>query len=279
MSMELLLQTANIEKKIETECELRGLSKKKAEDYTYHTRNFLDFSGKDPRAITLTDARRYVLHLKAKKCSATTINNKIAAIRFLYADLWKRRSFSELRSLKGHYDPHTISKADVERMIKAMPYTKHKLLIEFFFSAGCTLGEVIGLKTSDLRIDDRIAIIKGRYVVLSDRFVERYIHYLTERYYNHVNSEYVFDHKDGYMTEQAVSSVIKKACAKAGIDLSFFALRSSFATRLYETETPEYVIQQLMGYSDRKTTYGHFDTSAARMEVKSPMDAKPLYTS
>ncbi|MCK5282484.1 MAG: tyrosine-type recombinase/integrase [Nanoarchaeota archaeon] len=271
-----------VEKKLDYEIDLRGFSKQSKESYIYQIKKFLEFVKKHPRLITLTDARKYVLYLKKDKKKPATINLAINSIKFLYKDIWKRKSFSDLKLLKTEkHVPVVISRQDIERMINVTPNTKHKLLIELLYSSGLRIGEAVRIKLNDLRIEEMILLIrlgkgaKDRYVILSERFVKRFNGYMNERKINGIDSEHLFENKTGHITIRTGQEIIKKAAIKAGINYRVFphALRATFATHLFEAGEQEINIQRLMGHSDLKTTRVYIKSTLNHLrKIKSPID-------
>ena len=88
--------------------------------------------------------------------------------------------------------------------------------------------------------------------------------------------EWLFEgqHDDQYST-RSLQKIFQTAKEKAGIrkDVSFHALRHSFATHLHEAGTDIRIIQELLGHNSSKTTerYTHVSNLVIQ-KVKSPLD-------
>ncbi|MBD3163691.1 tyrosine-type recombinase/integrase [Candidatus Woesearchaeota archaeon] len=280
--MELLCMNEDIEKKISRETELRGFSRQTKESYIFHIRKFLDFIRKPARRATLTDVKRYVLHLRERKQKPATVNVALAAIKFLYVQLWNRKSFMEVRPLKNRKRAPTIMPREaIEKMIRAVPNIKHKLFIELLYSSGLRVGEAVSLKLKHIMPEERIMVIrngkggKDRYVMLSQRFICRLKVYMERRHLLGINSEYLFSSRKGHITTRTGEAIIKNAAGKAGIRYNVFphALRASFATHMLEKGEDIGMIQLLLGHADIKTTriYARHSTGLIK-KVQSPMD-------
>ncbi len=221
--------TAPIEAKLGYEMDHKGFSRRAQEKYIYHVKKFFEYVQKEPRRATITDVRKYVRNLKKERKSEVCINETISAITFLYRDIWKRSSFSELEKMKQQsLDEQYLSREQIKRMSKVMPQTKDKLLIELFFASGLPIEEIITITTRDIHLDDKLLVIQSqqgsrrRYIMLSDDIIEHYIHYLTERYYLGVQNVYIFYDEGHHLSEKQALHILKKSAAKSGIDFSFF---------------------------------------------------------
>lgn len=265
------------------EMRLRNYSHKTIKAYVSCIRTLVrHFRPKHPRALTSEDLRTFLLHLiQEQGYAASTINQVINALRFLYVDLYKRTiQLGDLpRPKKERKLPEVLSEEEVLRILNAVDNLKHKTILMLTYSAGLRVGEVVRLKVSD--IDEQRGVIhlhkakgnKDRYTVLSPSLLGTLADYLRE----YRPREFLFEGQDGrkHYSERSVQAVFERAANDAGItkNVSVHTLRHSFATHLLEAGTDLRYIQELLGHSSSKTTeiYTHVSKKSIG-KIPSPLD-------
>ncbi len=80
------------EAELECAMDMKGLGARTKEIYLYNIRKLLEFSHKEPKAITLADAKRYLLYLHSRE--EENLSDAIRSIRFLFTDFLGKQSFS-----------------------------------------------------------------------------------------------------------------------------------------------------------------------------------------
>lgn len=267
-------------KKLETELKLRGFSERTVNTYMYHNRNFLEYTGKEPAGIDEDDVKSYVGHIMGdKKYKPSSVNLIISSLRFMYKDVLKRDIFTEIKSVKSEKKlPTVLTKEEVKTLLASIENPKHKLLVKFLYSTGMRVTECVSIKVGELDIEEKIGTVrrgkgaKDRYFILSEDLIKDLSKYLKKR---KIESEYVFDSREGHISPRMAERVVRDSAKNAGIKKRVFchALRSSFATHLLEAGTDIRVIQELLGHANLQTTERYTKVSTEQIKkVRSPLD-------
>ncbi len=162
------------------ELQIRGYSPKTIKRYTEVANAFLDHSRGAVDTLEQEHVRSYFVYLKkVRNLAGSTINQALAAIRFLYIEIL-RKPWSDKR-LRGHRVPKrlpvALSKDEVRGLLNVTSSLKHRTILMTAYSAGLWVSEVTHLKIQD--IDSKamrifIRLVKGskdRYVMLSENIV------------------------------------------------------------------------------------------------------------
>lgn len=259
----------------------RKYSPRTARAYYRYIDDFLRRAGKPPRDATDADLTAYLAYLETeRRASAATLNLAISAVRFFYVvvlglplAMRRRRPKSDRRL------PMVLSKAEILRVVDALPSLKHKAMILLAYSGGLRVSEIVHLRYQDLDRDRHTIYIraakgrKDRYTLLSDtawKVVESYVRSERPR-------SWLFEGRTpGYpLSVRAIQGVFYSACRRAAIGkrVSIHTLRHSFATHLLESGTDLRYIQTLLGHASPATTavYAHI-AKGDFLRIRSPLD-------
>ena len=267
--------------KLETELKIRGFSSMTVKAYLIHSRKFLDFIKKEPDQIAEQDAKRYLAYLISdKKYSPRSANLALSALKFFHSQILQNTAFNAVKAPKLQKKiPTVLTKDEMKKLLDAAVNPKHKLLIEFMYSAGLRVSECVSLKFDDLDLAEKMGKIrhgkgeKERYIILSDSLIQHLNDFASKK---KDKSEYIFSVNGRNITARQAQNVVKDTAKKAGIRKRVFchALRSSFATHLLESGTDIRVIQELFGHSNLSTTQIYTKVSTQQLKkVKSPLDS------
>ncbi|HIH42217.1 TPA: tyrosine-type recombinase/integrase [Candidatus Woesearchaeota archaeon] len=279
--------------KLAIELKLRGFTERTIGNYCYQTKKFLEFSKIDPKRATQDDVKKYMAHLLSdKNYKASSVNLLVSSLKFFFNEIIKHDIINGLKALKQEKKlPTVLSQDELKHLIDAAENVKHKLLIEFMYSAGLRVSEAVKVKVNDLDFEQKMGIIrdgkgrKDRHIILSEKLIEQLKIYLADREsngrYNNEkdstwkDSEFVFAIKDRHISIRQAQQILKDAQEKAGIKKRIYchALRSSFATHLLEAGTDIRIIQELLGHSNLSTTERYTKVSNEQLrKVISPLD-------
>lgn len=273
-------ENKNILDKLETELKIRGFSTRTVDSYLYHNKNFLNFIKKEPNLIDENDAKKYMAYLIAdRKLKPKSVNLVLSSLKFFYKEIIQNQAFNAVKAPKVEKKlPTVLTKEEIKKLIDSTSNPKHKLLIEFLYSAGLRVSECVSLKFDDLDLQEKMGKIrhgkgeKERYIILSDNLIQHLNEFSSKK---KDKSEYIFSVNGRPITTRQAQKVVKEAGKMAGIKKRVFchALRSSFATHLLEAGTDIRVIQELLGHSDLSTTQIYTKVSTQQLKkVKSPLD-------
>ncbi|MCX6785142.1 MAG: tyrosine-type recombinase/integrase [Candidatus Komeilibacteria bacterium] len=260
---------------------IRGFSKRTIKAYLDINLKFLEFLNKSAKEATAQDIKNYLLFLKSKNYTNTSLNLTISALKFYFEQVLKRKLFfNVIRPKKEQYLPTVLSKEEIIKLIEGTSNLKHALLLSLLYGSGLRVSEVVGLKINQLDLEANRVLIKAgkgdkdRFTVLSKHSVE-----LLKEYLLAVSGEqiYVFPGASGrgHLTERSVQKIFDQAAERAGIkkSASCHSLRHSFATHLLENGTDIRVIQKLLGHHNIKTTQIYTQVSNSMLgRVVSPLD-------
>lgn len=271
-------------RQLETHLRLKGYSPKTIKSYCNHLNRFLNFS---EGSCDIETIKAYLLEqLEHKQCSHTYANQAVNAIK---QHLIQRGQFDNVEEIviprpkRQQKLPKVMSKEEIQQVIAVTQNLKHRTAIMVAYSCGMRVGEVAGLKLTDIDYSRGTVLIrqgkgrKDRIAPLSHRLVDQLQQYIA-RYRPH---NFLFENPEalGPISERTLQVVFNNAVDKVGIEktLSFHSLRHSFATHLLESGVDLRYIQELLGHKNSKTTeiYTHVSSTSLK-KIINPLDQLDL---
>lgn len=268
------------------ELKLRNYSYKTISAYSSSLRGLVRyFAPRHPRDLTSEDIRDYLIHLiDEKSINASTINQILNALRFVYVELYKQPFvLGEIRRPKMHkHLPVILSQEEVGRIFAVITNRKHLCLLMVTYSGGLRVSEVVRLRPEDIdegRMMIHVRKAKGqkdRYTLLGRATLFELKKYLSET----GRTDWLFpgNREAGYLSKESAQKIFKAAVRKAGIakSVSIHTLRHSFATHLLESGVDLRYIQELLGHSSSRTTeiYTHVSNKVMG-KIVNPIDRLP----
>lgn len=179
--------------------------------------------------------------------------------------------------------PDTLSYEEVMSIIGAIDLSKpegqrNKAMLETLYSCGLRVSELVGLKISDMFLDDGFIRVRGkgdkeRLVPIGDSAM-RYIHIYRNTVRSQLTPQRGFEdtlflnNRGRIMTRVYVFMMIKQLAQQAGIrkNISPHTFRHSFATHLIEGGADLRAVQEMLGHASITTTeiYTHLDREFLR---------------
>ena len=188
----------------------------------------------------------------------------------------------------GRHLPEVLTTSEIDAMIDAIDMSKaegrrNRAIIETLYGCGLRVSELVGLKLSQLYLDEQYVVIQGkgnkqRVVPISPVAIEQINLYLKQTRSHQVaargSEDILFLNRRGSMlTRQMIFHIVKQLCELAGVRkvISPHTLRHSFATHLLEGGANLRAIQQMLGHESITTTeiYVHIDRTRLRDEILS----------
>jgi site-specific recombinase XerD len=142
---------------------LRNYSRLTIRSYIASVADFARFFNKSPEHLGPEDIRKYQLHLiHEKKVAWSTLQVRIAALKFLYTQTLKREWFVQevVKPKVRRKLPTIMSHEEVTAMLDATPNLKHRALLATLYATGLRCAEVLQLKITD--IDSQRMVIRVR---------------------------------------------------------------------------------------------------------------------
>ena len=240
--------------------------------------NFLQHfkNEKEPKSISTDSIKLYLLSFK-------TINTRranLCAIKAFYKltvnmpNKIDRVPFPQ----KERRLPIIIDQIDVQKMFDVCSNLKHKCVMAVLYGTGVRISELIGIKLSDIRRNEKtIRIIgkgnKERFVPLNDSLLQLITNYWRE----YKTKIWLFENDLSHTqySKRSVGLFLKSFKEKANIKspVSHHKFRHSHATALLEQGTDLRIIQKELGHNSIKTTqlYTHVSTNIIS-KINSPLN-------
>ena len=266
-----------------TDLRLRNYSSATVRTYMAHADLFARHFGRSPTRLGPDHIRSYLLHVRDEQgCSWSWWRQAVSALRFLYGTTLGRRDVIPQIPYprRERRLPVVLTTSEVERLIKAAPSVKHKVILMTIYSAGLRISEALHLTKGD--IDPAAMLIhvrhgkgrRDRIVPLSPALMHGLRQYMR---LNRTESPWLFPGQDPLrpLTSATVERMTSKARERANIDKHATprSLRHSFATHHLETGTDIRTIQELLGHAHINSTLVYLHLSRRFISsVPSPLD-------
>jgi integrase/recombinase XerD len=261
----------------------RNYSPRTEETYIAAVAHFARHFGKSPDQLGAAQVTEYQIWLREHKhVSATSLNQTVCALRFLYGQVLGRADEVQriVYARREKRLPVVLSPEETARFLSSIEIPRYRVLLSLIYSAGLRIGEALALRAR--AIDSARMLIqiregkgkKDRYVPLSPRVLEM----LRE----HWRREHLIDllfpstrDRSRPLDHATVQKYVRRAGERAGFSkrITPKTLRHSYATHLIEKGTSSRVVQVLLGHSNVHTTETYMHVSPQTMaRVVSPFD-------
>ena len=185
----------------------------------------------------------------------------------------------------GRHLPAILTVDEINSMIASIDLTqpegqRNRAILEVLYSCGIRVSELVGLRLSQLYLDDEYICVEGkggkqRLVPISPiaiAEIELYLQHRGELDIKPGEEDYLFLNRRGrHMSRVMVFYIVRNACEQCGIkkSVSPHTLRHSFATHLLENGATQRAIQTMLGHESITTTeiYVHLDRHFLRHEI------------
>ena len=176
--------------------------------------------------------------------------------------------------------PNILSPYEIEQLIDFYDHnlfisSRNKTIIDFMYSTGCRVSELINVEESDIDIDDAFVRLEGkgskqRIVPLGSKVLvnlEKYLE-LRNQFKNIKNNNLFISKSYKKLDRTAVFRIIKSTGVKVGINTSIYPhiLRHSAATHMLEGGCDLRTVQEFLGHSSVSTTQIYTKVTKAFLE-------------
>ena len=157
---------------------------------------------------------------------------------------------------------------------------RNRAIIEVLFSCGLRVSELVNMKLSDLYLEDRVLLVRGkgnkeRLVPVSNKAIADLKRWFFDRNLMKIKpgeDDYVFLNRRGaHLTRTMILIMVKRQAEEAGIKktISPHTFRHSFATALLQGGADLRSIQAMLGHEKIDTTlvYTHISNEQLRKAI------------
>ena len=272
--------------------DVQGYSEKTVISYAHDLKRLDDFLVSHDLSVTemvYEDARAFVADLYDQDLSPASINRILSGNRMFFRSLLENSvvkvdPFKRVSGAKNTRKIPTVLAREEIEMILSSPTDDYTSLMEvtmfnLFYSTGCRLSEVLGMKISDIDFDTRRVIVTGkgnkqRYVFLTKRAVDILKDYLEQRqdvinkFKSVDNGTVLINNKGKKLPLSTVHSIFDKYRLRLGLTKKFtpHVFRHSFATHLIDNDSDIRVVQVLLGHESIGTTQIYTHVTGKRLE-------------
>jgi len=235
---------------------------------------------KPVKIVTLKDGKKIE---KEKTIKAVTVNIELRTLRAFFntAVRWKLLGINpfQIQLVKvPERRPTFLTKQEFQKLQSIIKEHWLKEVIIFAVTTGLRRGELVNLKWGSVDINRKLIYVEStptfrtksgrmRVIPLSDTAF-----YLLQTKQGKDTSEYVFSMNGEKIHANWITHLFKRyvrAAKFSNQNIHFHSLRHSFASWLAQDGTSVYVIKDLLGHSDVKTTqiYSHLQPEILHSEV------------
>jgi integrase/recombinase XerD len=266
-------------KKIEVELRISKNSEYTLKNYVKANQELLNFIEKEPENIDENDIKLFMSEKLAER-AAPSIILFLAAIKYAYTSLLKKDPTSSIKRPKREKKiPDVLTKEEVKKLLEKAETKKSRLMMSMLYACGFRVSELINLKVSNLKFDEKIGQIKqakgrkDRIFNIPNFLLEDLRQQAAKQEQD--SQEFLFSGPKGKLTPRNLQKIVSKTASKAGInkEVHCHTLRHSFATHLLEDGIDIRKIQELLGHADLSTTqiYTHISREELK-KIPSPID-------
>ena len=176
--------------------------------------------------------------------------------------------------------PNVLSPNEIDKLIDFYNHdlfisSRNKTLIDFMYSTGCRVSEIINVEESDIDLEEAFVRLEGkgskqRIVPLGSKVVINLENYLPLRNKDRKNKNNKLFISKSYknLDRTAVFRIIKSTGVKAGINKELYPhiLRHSAATHMLEGGCDLRTVQEFLGHSSVSTTQIYTKVTKAFLE-------------
>ena len=176
--------------------------------------------------------------------------------------------------------PHVLSPNEIDKLINFYNHdlfisSRNKTIIDFMYSTGCRVSELINVEESDIDIEEAFVRLEGkgskqRIVPLGSKVIINLESYLPLRNKDRKskNNKLFISKSYKNLDRTAVFRIIKSTGVKAGIHKELYPhiLRHSAATHMLEGGCDLRTVQEFLGHSSVSTTQIYTKVTKAFLE-------------
>lgn len=237
--------------------------------------------------MTYSDVTDYMIYLRSKKLSSTTMNRHLSSIRSFYNFLLKKNRVdsSPFNLISGPKKekklPNYLQYQEFLDLLEACDETnlgvRNRMILELLFASGIRVSEAVNIKIQDIDFKNREIKILGKgkktrivyFNMTCQKVMSKYVIEARQDLLKGKKCDYLFvNHLGNQLTRRGVHDIIEKLIMKSSIKhkISPHTLRHTFATLLLNEGMDIREVQELLGHARLSTTsiYTHVSNEELR---------------
>ena len=250
--------------------------------------NYIKRRKKDMTQTTREDIMGFLMYLKDKELSSSTISRNLAALKtfwkFMVAERVVRENPASAVATPKQWKvmPNVLNREEVETLLNAPPSkgwmgVRDRAILELMYASGLRVSEVSDLKKTSVNFEADFVKCSGKggkeriipMGKVAKKAVEKYVENVRGKLTKKGQDDHLFLSRLGKkLSRQSIWKIIKKYVREAGIKkhITPHTLRHSFATHLLEGGAELIGVQEMLGHADISTTqiYTHVDKERLR---------------
>lgn len=252
-----------------------GLSTSSEKAYLYTLKNFMEFTHYSALTKIDTNAIRcYLIHLEQKGNSKTTCDNNRRNLNSFFQWMEDENYITKnpCRKIKRIKEPFRLkrffSEMEIEKLRDACETKRELALIDLLVSSGLRIGEVPGIKLTDINWNSASFTVIGkgnkqRRCYMNIKAQKHVREYLKEREQMGIVSKYLFCRErapfDKELCKEEIGRIVKRVGERCDVtDIHVHGIRAYFATNLSNKGIATAIIQALMGHESYSTTARYY---------------------
>lgn len=264
----------------------KGLAANTLDAYRRDLSAFLEFcfalGAEELTQIQRTHINSYIMNLREKKYSATSVMRKIASLRGFFKWLCASEICTQNPTLTLEQPkvprklPKIMTISEIENILRTNLTKLERLIVELLYGCGFRVSELVNLKTNSIDLNANYLKCSGkgskeRLVPLGSKAKEAlgefFIHrdFLVKKYNLETKNLLIAD-SGRFLTRQDIYNFIHEQGKRIHKNISPHTLRHSFATHLLENGADLRIVQELLGHSDVSTTQLYTHISKKRLK-------------
>ena len=261
----------------------RNYSKYTIASYSNDLSQFEEFVGSEiggdyfPIKVDADIVRNWIVYLLDEKVSPVTVNRKLSSLKSFFKFLVRQQviSANPIRLVRGPKVgkplPDFVKERDMVFLLDGDTFNddfkglRDRLILEMLYDTGMRRSELIGLKDSDVYIDQSLLRVTGkgnkqRLIPFADRLKDLMLAYLKQRRVEvDFDVEYLFVRENGeQLSGGIVYNVVRKSLSSVSTitnkNRGPHVLRHSFATAMLNNGAELNAVKELLGHSSLVST-------------------------
>lgn len=252
---------------------IEGRTESTIKAYQTEYRVFYQMVNKNYGDINANDIRLYLAKCKTiRKCSDTTINNKIHMLMSLFKWLTANKYISDnpmllIRIAKTEKRvKDTLSEEQIEIIRRNCNTERDLAIFEMLISTGIRIGELVKLNRSDIDFNNCQCIVYGkgrkeRTVYFNGKTKLHIMWYLNQRTDDNPALFVTLKATYNRLTASGIRAMMKRICQDKSIkdiNLHPHKLRRTMATNMINKGASVEIIKEILGHATVQTSLGYY---------------------